>query len=70
MASKVFIDIVKLRNLKGVFEYLRDPARFGEVRVHSELGTLYWANGADLDPEVLYSHITGKPIDIETPAGA
>ena len=35
-----------------VFEPLRDPAKFREVRV--EHGTIAWPNGADLDPEVLY----------------
>ncbi len=38
----------------GVFEPLRDPARFAEVRVDPETGTVAWRTGADLDPIVLY----------------
>jgi hypothetical protein len=62
------VDVAKLTGFKGVFASLRDPARFNEVCVHSELGTVYWPNGADLDPDVLYSHATGNPIDIDTPS--
>ena len=37
-----------------IFEPLRDPNFFGEVRVDPELGTVVWPNGADLDPLVLH----------------
>lgn len=37
-----------------VFEPLRDPAFFAQVRVDEELGTIVWPNGADLDPVVLH----------------
>ncbi len=41
--------------LKGpMFEPLKDPARFREVRVDPELETLVWPNGADICPDVLY----------------
>jgi hypothetical protein len=36
-----------------VFEPLRDPAVFAQVRVNSETGTIEWPNGADLAPEFL-----------------
>ena len=36
-----------------VFEPLRDPEVFRQVRVDEELGTVVWPNGADLDPDVL-----------------
>jgi hypothetical protein len=35
-----------------VFEPLRDPDRFAEVRV--EGGSIEWPTGADLDPVVIY----------------
>ena len=37
-----------------MFEPLRDPARFAQVTVDRELGTIVWQNGADLAPEFLY----------------
>lgn len=37
-----------------VFEPLRDPAVFRQVKVDDELGTIVWPNGADLAPEFLY----------------
>ena len=41
--------------LKGpVFEPLRDPARFAEVEVDRDSGTVVWPTGADLDPIVIY----------------
>jgi len=46
-----------------VFAPLRDPAYFARVRVNPELGTIYWPNDADWDPLVLYSLVTGRPIE-------
>lgn len=42
--------------LRGpIFEPLRaDPELFRTVHVDEELGTIVWANGADMDPDVLY----------------
>ena len=42
--------------LRGpIFESLRsDPARFREMTVEPEAGTISWPNGADIDPDVLY----------------
>lgn len=42
--------------LRGaVFEPLRrDLARFREVRVGEELGTIVWPGGVDMDPDVLH----------------
>jgi hypothetical protein len=37
-----------------IFEPLRDPVEFRKVSVDSELGTIVWPNGADLDPDVLH----------------
>ena len=37
-----------------LFGPLRDPHLFRQVRVDTDLGTLVWPNGADIDPNVLY----------------
>jgi hypothetical protein len=37
-----------------VFEPLRDPAFFCQVRVNEETNTIEWPNGADFAPEFLY----------------
>lgn len=53
--------------LRGpIFEPLRDPARFREVAVDPELGTIVWPNGADICPDVLYHGRT--PVAFEKPA--
>jgi len=48
----------------GVFTPLEDVTFFRQVRVDPEAGTLVWPNDVDLDPDVLYSEATGKPIEI------
>jgi hypothetical protein len=40
-----------------IFEPLRDPLYFRRFRVHPELHTIVWENGADFSPEFLYSQI-------------
>jgi len=52
--------------LRGpIFEPLRtDPGLFRTVRVDDQLGTIVWANGADIDPDVLYG--TYVPAWMET----
>ena len=61
------VDLDRLVRWEGVFEPLRDPQRFAEVRVDPELGTIVWPNGADVDPDVLYSAVTGTPIVVPAP---
>src|SRR3954453_22815849 len=46
----------------GVFEPLERPDVFRQVRVERESGTVVWPNGVDLDPDVLYSLATGRPL--------
>jgi hypothetical protein len=58
------LDLGGLIRFEEVFAPLRDPARFGELRVYPELGTVYRPGGADLAPDVLYARATGKPIDV------
>lgn len=44
--------------LRGpVFEPLHEVAFFKQFRVHPELRTLVWPNGADIAPEFLYDHV-------------
>ena len=41
--------------LKGpVFEPLREPSVFAQLRVDAELETIVWPNGTDLAPEYIY----------------
>jgi hypothetical protein len=48
----------------GVFGPLEDVAFFKQVRVDPEARTIVWPNDVDLDPDVLYSEATGRPIDL------
>lgn len=59
------VELSDLVEFKGVFEILRDPEEVRKVRVDAELGTVCWPNGADLDPDVLYAHVTGQKIELE-----
>jgi hypothetical protein len=51
------------------FAPLEDTAYLARVRVNPDIGTICWPNGADLDPDVLYSAITGEPINLSEPIG-
>lgn len=57
------IDLEPLLNFQGVFAPLRDSAYFARVAVHPEVGTIHWPNDADWDSLVLYSLVTGRPIE-------
>ena len=57
------LDISRLVPFDGVFAPLRDPKYFRKLSVYGEGGgTIYWPNGADIDPEVLYSEVSQEPI--------
>ena len=56
------LDLPRFIECTGVFAPLKDPAFFAQVCVHKELGGIHWPNDADLDSDVLYAHVTGKPI--------
>jgi hypothetical protein len=45
-----------------VFEPLKDPAYFRRFRIHPELQTLIWDNGADFAPEFLYSQVRQQAV--------
>src|SRR5438128_8491011 len=40
-----------------VFEPLRDPDYFKQVRLNPDIGTIVWPNGADFSPEFLYEKV-------------
>jgi hypothetical protein len=48
----------------GVFAALEDISFFKQVRVDPVARTLVWPNDVDLDPDVLYSEATGRPIEM------
>jgi len=56
------LDLSTFVSFDGIFQALKDPREFAKVSVHPELGTIVWPNEADLDPDVLYSKLTGKPV--------
>lgn len=56
------VDCDRLLTFTGVFEPLRDPTYFAQVRVNPDLGTICWPNDADLDPVVLYAAVTNQPL--------
>ena len=58
------LDLARMIEFRGVFEPLEDPREFAKVRVDPEIGTIAWPNGADLDPDVLYAEVTGRPIEL------
>ena len=44
-----------------VFEPLKDESFFAQAKA-DEFGAVCWPNGTDLDPDVLYSNITGAAL--------
>jgi hypothetical protein len=50
------VDLSYLSDYGGVFEPLRDPAYFAQLRSDPETGTIVWPNHADIAPETLYAH--------------
>jgi hypothetical protein len=43
-----------------IFEPLKDPAYFRNLRVNEDLDTVVWENGADFSPDFLYE--IGQPV--------
>ena len=48
---------------KGIFTVLQDVTFQRKLYVDAELGTVAWPGGLDLDPVVLYSRVSGRPIE-------
>ena len=53
-----------VKSYTGVFAPLLDDNYFRLVTVDPELGTIVWPNGADVCPDTLYSHASGKSITL------
>lgn len=56
------VDVTQIIKFTGVFAPLKERGYFVKVGVNPELGTICWPNQADLDPDVLYSIVTGEPL--------
>lgn len=56
------VNVGQMIEFTGVFAALADPKYFQTVQVNPDWGTVYWDCGADLDPNVLYSTVTGQVI--------
>ncbi len=54
--TRADVDLSYLLDYGGVFEPLRDPAYFAQLRADTEAGTIVWPNDADIAPETLYAH--------------
>jgi hypothetical protein len=50
------VDLSYLLDYGGVFEPLRAPNFFRQLRADPEAGTIVWPNEADIAPETLYLH--------------
>ena len=56
------IDLEELVDFTGIFKPLKDHQYFIQATVDPDVGTIYWPNGADIDPDVLYALLTDKPV--------
>jgi len=50
------------RELRSVFEPLRDPSYFARVELDPEAGTIAWPDGLDMAPEPLYAEARRHPV--------
>lgn len=58
------INLEQLIKFEDIFSPLKDLEYFRTVKINPDWGTIYWDNGADLDPDVLYSIITHQSIQL------
>jgi hypothetical protein len=50
------IDLSYLLDYAGIFEPLRNPEYFRQLKADRGAGTIVWPNEADIAPETLYAH--------------
>jgi len=55
------VDLSYLLDYGGVFEPVRDPEYFRQLRADLEAGTIVWPNEADVAPETLYALAVTTP---------
>jgi hypothetical protein len=59
---RAVLDFSPMLERGGLFEALKDPAQFAQVRIDREAETLVWPCGADVCPDVLYHIAAGAPL--------
>ncbi len=64
------VNLAEIVEFTGVFAPLKDKTYFDQVQVNPDIGTICWPNEADIDPDVLYSLITGEPLPDFSPVVA
>jgi hypothetical protein len=57
------INLEEIIKFVGIFQPLKDLDFFKTVKINPDWGTIYWENGADLDPDVLYSLMTNQSLN-------
>ena len=53
---------------ESTFQELLNPDYFTRVKLNREIGAIYWENGIDLCPDVLYA-LAEKTVETSTPEG-
>jgi hypothetical protein len=52
------IDLEKYLHGPIFYEIRKNPDVFRSIKVDERMGTIFWDNGADIDPDVLYHGLT------------